>query len=340
MKNLLLPLALIVLVIVNAEARIIRLNNQPGITANATTLQAAHDSAAVGDTIHVESSTLSYGDATFNKKVIVIGTGYFLGSNPETQANLANSKTGNIYFVSGSENSVVMGCEISGRIYIRTSSICVMRNKINGKFEIGFSTGGYNMANILIKQNYITWNSYYDGSLISLWNTPYITNLLIRNNILVQTYTGSNPALDLTNNCSGIFENNILINSSSVALNLYNFSLKNNIVSQGSVTLTNCQTYNNIANATQFGTINGNMENITISTLFAGSAAGSSDGYYKLAAGSVAIGAGESGTDIGAFGGSDPYVLSGMPNIPSIYYFSISGSGTQSQVKIKVKSHN
>jgi hypothetical protein len=54
--------------------------------------------------------------------------------------------------------------------------------------------------------------------------------------------------------------------------------------------------------------------------------AGSDDAKYQLAAASPAIGGGVdiSGTkpDCGAFGGNDPYVLSGIPNIPTIYSLS------------------
>ena len=341
MKYFLSFSAFFVLFAIYTNAAIIRVNNQPGISANATTLQGAHDIANIGDTIHLESSTLDYGAVTLTKQLVIIGTGYFLGSNPQTQALLAGSKIGSIYFDAGSENSVIMGCEISGKIYFRTSNICVMRNKINGNFEIGNSTSGANLTNFLIKQNYISWYAYNQGTLINNFNNPYVSNLHIKNNILIQTYTGgSYNILELNANFSGNIENNVIQNANSNSISIYNFTLKNNILNQGAVSLGNCQTFNNIANYTQFGTQDGNQSNVVFQDLFVGSTTTSPDGYYQLSVSSLASGAGENGTDCGVFGGSDPYVLSGMPGVPAIYYFSITGTGTQSQVKIKVKSHN
>lgn len=103
---------------------------------------------------------------------------------------------------------------------------------------------------------------------------------------------------------------------------------------------------NNIGNATQFGTADGNQQNVDMTTVFVGT--GSNDGYYKLKVGSPAIGAGYGSTvqnpvDAGMFGGSTSYVLSGLPAIPSIYFFANQPVGSNSDpidVQIKVKSNN
>ena len=64
------------------------------------------------------------------------------------------------------------------------------------------------------------------------------------------------------------------------------------------------------------------------------------DSAYLLAPNSPAIGAGPNGTDCGAFGGDDPYVLSGTPRGPFIYYFdapiqTAPGAGIDVTVKVK-----
>ena len=75
-----------------------------------------------------------------------------------------------------------------------------------------------------------------------------------------------------------------------------------------------------------------------MSTVFVGT--GSTDGQWKLIAGSTAIGAGVNGEDCGMFGGSNSYVLSGLPAIPAIYFFTAPAEGgNQLPVKIKVKSN-
>ncbi|MDA1068074.1 MAG: hypothetical protein O3C43_16410 [Verrucomicrobia bacterium] len=71
---------------------------------------------------------------------------------------------------------------------------------------------------------------------------------------------------------------------------------------------------------------NGNINGELVGTVLM--ASGSSDGYYQLKEGSPAIGAGFGGADIGAFGGSDPYMLSGLPGIPRMTRFNAPGTAT------------
>jgi hypothetical protein len=106
---------------------------------------------------------------------------------------------------------------------------------------------------------------------------------------------------------------------------------------------------NNIAGGTQFGNTNGNQQNVDMATVFVGSGAGiSTDGAWKLKAGSPAIGAGYGSTpgtpiDCGIYGGGFPYVLSGIPPIPSIYFFENQPVGSNTDpidVSIKAKSNN
>ena len=91
------------------------------------------------------------------------------------------------------------------------------------------------------------------------------------------------------------------------------------------------------------GTENGNQSNVDMSTVFVGAGEGSTDGQWQLAENSPAIGAGLGGVDLGAFGGPTPYVLSGLPSMPAIYFLNapISGSTNSGlQVQLKAKGHN
>jgi hypothetical protein len=103
---------------------------------------------------------------------------------------------------------------------------------------------------------------------------------------------------------------------------------------------------NNIGNSTQFGNANGNKQNVTMTSVFEGT--GSSDGAFRLKSGSPAIGAGYGSTsanpvDCGIFGGNTPYKLSGLPAIPSIYFYTNQPVGSNSDpinVQVKVRSNN
>ena len=80
------------------NAKIWRVNNRSGMAADFTTAQAAHNGSTAGDTVYFEPSATTYGDLTATKKLILVGPGYFLNENPETQANLTNAILGSVLF--------------------------------------------------------------------------------------------------------------------------------------------------------------------------------------------------------------------------------------------------
>ena len=115
----------------------------------------------------------------------------------------------------------------------------------------------------------------------------------------------------------------------------------NNILIEGDVTGSNNFYYNNISDISQFGNENGNQQNVDMNTVFVDHTSGVDNGLI-LAPGSPAIGAGFEGVDCGIFGGNNPYVLSGIPPIPSIFEITQIGIGsvaTPIQVNFKAKSN-
>jgi hypothetical protein len=99
----------------------------------------------------------------------------------------------------------------------------------------------------------------------------------------------------------------------------------------------------NLCSATQYPATNNNQQNIDMETVFVDWDLYIDNGYI-LASGSPAIGAGLNGGDCGAFSsdaGDDPYVLSGLPPIPSIFEATVTTIGVSSlPVNIKASSHN
>jgi hypothetical protein len=144
-------------------------------------------------------------------------------------------------------------------------------------------------------------------------------------------------------NAVALLQNNIFRRGQ---VNVNNSTLTNNIMYAGTLTGTGNLISNNLGSSTQFGTTNGNQSNVTMSSVFA--LTGSTDAAWKLKAGSPAIGAGYGSTpsnpvDAGMYGGYTPYVLSGLPPVPSIYYFAnqpVGSSNDPIDVTIKVKSNN
>ncbi|WP_439882731.1 hypothetical protein ACSX1A_06080 [Pontibacter sp. MBLB2868] len=356
MKNnfLLLMVVLLVLNTSAAFAKIWRVNNNNGVTADFTTLQAAHDGATSGDTIHVEGSATEYGGLQSTKKLVILGPGYYLEQNANTQALQASAKVSSMYLYSGSEGTVIMGLDFNANaISIFASDITIKRNKfntLNGEQDWGFgavalyyeqSNSSIPVSNIVISQNY--------GLTIS--SSSASTGVLIANNYIgvganYGTENTTGDALNLHTGTVALIQNNIFTQGKFTA---YNSTFTNNIMIFGALEGTGNMIANNIGNSTQFGTTNGNQSNVSMSTVFVGPGTGvSQDGQWKLAVGSPALGAGYGSTstnpiDAGMYSNHTPYVLSGIPPIPAIYFMEAQPVGSSTDpidVTVKVKSNN
>ena len=302
-----------------------QVNNKPGESTDFTSIQAAIDDSRVttGDTLLISGSTEPYDVFTLHTRLNIYGPGYFLSENPKTQAyRIPATVTGagdTIVIGAGSEGSVLSGLSFGAGsgvdVNAYTSNIKIERCRFSCHLAIATS-------NIIISQNWL-----YDMTIYSLSNNNIITNNIINGEIIVVSTAGMNT-----------FFNNISAYHFTSSINNSNFY--NNIWEKGILMGDNNIYFNNIGSGDQFGTDNGNQANVVMSTVFLYS--GSTDGKYMLKEGSPAIGAGYWGEDCGVYGGNTPYVLSGMPPIPSIYYFISNTSGTNDsgiQVQFKVKSH-
>jgi len=130
----------------NANAKVWRLNNS-GANADFNNWTAAYNAASANDTIYVESSATSYGDVQLHKPLILIGTGYFLDQNPNTQyKNIWNASFAFVDFYTGSEGSKMYGFTIAGTVYIGVGDIVITKNKIDNINFYGTTT---NFSNIV-----------------------------------------------------------------------------------------------------------------------------------------------------------------------------------------------
>jgi hypothetical protein len=351
-----LTAAIFLLAINSASAKIWRLNNNNNGTISPTvktdflqtvTLQQAHDSAKVqpGDTIHIEQSNFSYGPLTMNKRLTLIGVGYFLNLNPNTQTNTSfNSPVGAITIT----NVAAAGSHLLG---LRTAIIYAGVSKIKiancwfDQVQIGSGVATQPTDSISII------GCFSQGLISSAGTTALNTNIGIYNNLIVP---GANQgtAITLSQYCSGILKNNIF-SSYTVPMAVSNFYVVNNISVSSfpasyNNTFNNCVIEYNIGqNAGHFQTPLGsgntsNAINNLVSTNYLFVAGTSTDGQFQLQSGSPAKTTGKSGTEMGAFGGDFPYSLSGITNVPNIYQLNIApipaGASTMS-VTISAKSN-
>lgn len=314
------------------------------------TLNDAYTGAAAGDTLYLIGSPNNYitSTVTLTKRLVIIGPGYFLSQNPDTQASLLTAFLDtpdgfvceNLVFSPGSEGSVVMGVTSYGNFLVNTSNILIKRNQFQQSGgACGVASISVSASNVLIVQNFIDSFSYGTGEPLIRVNIGF-TGILIANNYIRHNCSGcgGSVAAIRSNGSSLEVSNNVLIGG----IEANNALVQNNIfTTNNSFTVSSSIVRNNLHAANNLPGADGNQNGVLMSTVFVGT--GSPDGQYALKAGSPAIGAGFGGVDAGIFSGTEPYVLSGLPPIPSIYSLvapAVGEKNTGLPVQIKVKSNN
>lgn len=345
-----LALLLSVCIAAGAEAKIWRVNNNVGIAADFTTLAAAHTGASAGDTLYLEGSNTTYGTLTASKPLTIIGPGYYLNLVANTQANVLTAKVGTITLNQGAAGTVIQGLDFeNNNITIYANDVTIRKNKfanVSGNdplYYFGTITLGHinnngsnnGVSNIVIAQNF--------GVKVSA--TKPSNNILITNNVLgYDANYGENTTsacIDGGVNTVMLIQNNIIRRGK---IDVYGSTVANNIMINGFFAANNNLYSNNIGNAAQFGTDNGNKSGVAMTDVFVGT--GAPDEAFKLKPGSPAIGAGYGSTpatpiDCGIYSGSTPYVTAGQVNMPAIYFFSNQPIGSNTdpiKVTIKVKA--
>jgi hypothetical protein len=326
------------------QATVWRVNNIPGASTDFTTFDACITNASVvnGDTVHIESSPTAYSNTTnINKRLVFIGTGYFLSGTTGNSGLQANTESaffnGAIRFDSLASGSRFLGLDLRTDLWLdpRADNIRFERCRFSA---ISWNTQAASTSNraqnlVFNKCHFVNVSSpaqfYFDNLEITnciitssfTFNPGNIASALIRNNLFGGGVTITNA----------YFANNILLNIGAGSFNVTFSTIRNNI--------------SQFAGVLPAG--DGNQGGITQASLFVGSAGNSTDGQWQLRPGSPAIGAGEtvSGVtpDCGPFGTPDPYRLSGIPPIPTIYSLTVPTSvpvGQPLNVTISTRSNN
>lgn len=330
-----------------AYGKIWIVDSNTGSTAkDFTTLNAAYTGAAAGDTLYLVGSPNNYlaGKVTLSKRLIIIGPGYFLNENPDTQTNTLSSYLFNagtcgetLEFAVGSEGSVMMGVTIAGKILITTNNILIKRNFFtDGQPGCPEERVMVHGSNCIITQNFIAGTGQGKGILIG---SGY-SNIKISNNYILNycsgcgggelAINGIGSSLEISNN---LFTGGISVSNSIVENNIFRSNNSFNVSS--SIVRNNIHVFNPLPGG------NGNINNVPEAILFVGP--GSTDGRWQLLPGSPASGAGFGGVDCGIYGGIEPYVLSGIPPIPNIYLLTAPAIGEKNTglpITIKIKSNN
>ena len=330
----LLAVVLAVLAPSAARAKIWRVDNNGGSPGDFATVAAAlADSRIVNnDTLYFNGSGTSYGDATISKRVYIFGPGYFLAQNPQTQAQPTAATVGTLTYTSGASGALITGMSFA-RLDINADNVLVKRNYGTNGSGVPVITVRAGRSNVLLVQNYIYNANYERGVYVE----SGCSNVLVSNNFIGTNYNNTSYAAvhslsSLTVTQNVIYRSWILADNSTIT---------NNIIREGGIVGAGSGILNNVGNDTNTPAGNGNQQSVTMTNVF--TLTGSDDAVWTLKAGSPALAAGVNGEDCGMFGASDPYVLSGMPAIPAIWFFAAPSSGSGASglnVRIKAKSHN
>ncbi len=302
-----------------------------------------------GDSIYVEGSTEVYTEATITKRLVIIGSGYFLTQNPNTSSNTLESKIA--YIILNIAQSQVIGLNVvndgntaDGYVYVSASGITVKRCRIER--GVRFETA---LSDVYILQNFFP-NTIVTNALFTNGNTAFIppTDIIFNNNICQKTLTWGTPIANPTTvwpilQCN----NNVFDGTDNLATPNLAFStseFRNNILMPTNAIVnigasSGVIAYNIGTLVTQFGNSNNNLVVPGISTLFITST--STDGAYQVAPGSQANNNGSDGTDRGSFGGTaitSRYTLSGLAAIPVIYEIITPGVATPAGLPVTIKA--
>jgi hypothetical protein len=367
MKTRILILALLIPFL--SQATVWRVNGNEGVDADFADVQTAIDAAEAGDTIYVEPlNSGMYGSITVNKQLVIIGSGYYTFINDSTQYQTNISNINNAFFDEGSAGSHISGCRfMSLREYDgpcgQDANGSIILNDCCITLEGCFSSWGFALGLTSRADNCIITGCYFlritaqnnteygliDVGGLSLSSCPEAENTGVQGTIITNSVigpidgrilTGQEKILSLTvNNC-------IVVWRGGSQYDTRNTVFTNNIFTNGTTNIvqSNVTFQNNIDIGETVPTGNGNQQNVPFATIFDSDFSDHPELQFKLAESSPALGAATDGTDCGIFGGVEPYKLSGMPNIPSIFELSVGAIGNSNSqtldVNLKAKSHD
>jgi hypothetical protein len=294
------------------SATVRTVDNNVGSVAMYSSITAAYADAEDGDTILVAGSPTAYGILDCYKELHFVGAGYWLNVNGIPGTNISTTSL-NILF----KENVGLGLGDSSG-----SSV----TGIHGRFESQASVTGL----VIDKCINITSHHWVFSGPVT------ITRSYHRNTRIYLQARGSSISnskadhlhLEIedtsVNHCVITISLATVVNT-SVSNSIFIFESASNLSALGNFTY--CLNVGP-ADIVPVGIGNNTNQNFLGNVIANPLADPAIDNYYVLKDGSPASGTGQNGADMGMFGGSKPYVLSGVPGIPRMTHFSVPAIAT------------
>lgn len=313
-----------------ANAATWRLNPNPDAGADFTSIDEAmaDDRVKEGDELLLDPGTYSGDNKLTKNRLTLTGPGHFLAQN-------GWSNIDRVIFdkITLSEGSTIQGCCVTKYLYLK-SNVKVFRCRLS---EV---KGDVNCSDINISSNFIYkihgGSGNYDDQMYGNVSNNIITgsiyalrNSTIKNNTFLGNYKGvsaESSYIPLKSIKYSTIVDNIIMNQGSNSGSIFEYCSNNTVV-------------NNVLSLTEDNIIAAYPDNYyagaTLENTFIDNITGD---RYLLRDDSVAKGKATDGGECGAFGGSHPYVLSGIPtNMPSITEAKIPSTPTDGKLAITLK---
>jgi hypothetical protein len=325
MKRTLLQLLLLIGLNAYAQQAPIAIVSPNGTTQLTSTLDSAALLAHDNDIIYLPGGVLAGQTVMhFDKKVTVIGVGHHPDS---TSATGRTEIVGNIGFQA--TGSILDGVYVSGSVYV--SANCKVYRTNTG--EILCPGGWITATNIVVDQCVMRQGVYGQYALNNIMNSD-ISNSIIAGNFTQQHYNNT------FSNCIFLATGQYGIEQASQCI--YRNCTFTGITSWGNPS--NSFYYNNVFTSAGYPPLTdssnaiNNIINQTGASIFTTPPAVtySYANDYTLKPGSLAIGAGTGGTDIGIYGGTTLWTAGNIPPNPNIRMKNVDAQ-TQANGTLRVR---
>ena len=283
-----------------AQARTLRVNNISGMAPYAS-IQAAVDAALDGDTIMVDGSTVRYEGAKLDKRLVLIGPGYLMNENGLSASLTEAIIDSNLEIQK--EGTVLTGLRINDRFSVLAPKAVITRCRISYE-AIKFSSDANNS---IIHQNLFSLS----GVAIDFAKSQ---NHQVTNNLF------KDMSIEKAHNSYIAFNTNYGTSGSWPSVSGASNRVEKNIVHREDWIDNNDNTYTDNYIVSDFGHFSNT----------------STDKDVKERTFQLPEGVAET---YGAFAGTDPYVLSGIPAGPVIEALTVPASveeGSKLNVTIKL----
>lgn len=312
-------------------AAILTVDNKPGSVAMFDNLQAAYDAAQQDDTIVLAASPTSYGSINVYKRLHFRGPGYFLNENGIPGTELAgNYATCGLSFATDNTLGTATG---STAKELRLSA--TISQFVSVSFDKCFFIGGLNIIG--------------SASVIRCYISTNISASSARGNVTILDSIQDQGSINLPRTDNGATGTGTVDRCVLVGVNgdRVGNTVTNSIIVNNSLSAANFanEYKDNISHCMAVGGSflpvgNNNINNANLQEVFL--AAGSDDARWQLKPASPARGAGLDGVDLGAFGGAQPYILSGLPSKPRLTRFIAPAVATEAsglRIELEAKSY-